>query len=255
MSGNRLYRQVVAEITRLIQSGEFPVGSRLPAERELADRFDVSRPTVREAVIALEATGRIEVKTGSGMYVAAVEKESHANKAVSPFELIESRVLVEGEVAALAATMIRPEQISQLRQVLDVMAEENEFTNLGRDCADRKFHSIIAEATKNKMLMDMVRELWDTQQGVDSIRRAHESVCKPDPAVRLQEHRAVIDALEKGDPQAARLAMRQHFKRALDALHANAEEEAVAEVRLKLSQNRERFSANRMIDTANSAAD
>ncbi|NND00399.1 MAG: FadR family transcriptional regulator, partial [Gammaproteobacteria bacterium] len=69
MSGKRLYRQVVEKMSVLIDSGEYPIGSRLPPERELAERFSVSRPTIREAVIALEAKGRIAVKGGSGMYV------------------------------------------------------------------------------------------------------------------------------------------------------------------------------------------
>ena len=68
-SEKRLYRAVANELLSLIDTGEFPVGSRLPAERVLADRFSVSRPTIREAVIALEAKGYLQVRTGSGVYV------------------------------------------------------------------------------------------------------------------------------------------------------------------------------------------
>jgi len=254
MSGNRLYRQVVEQVLKLIESGEYAVGSRLPPERELAERFNVSRPTVREAIIALEAIGRIAVKTGSGMYVTANTNVSGPGGDISPFELLEARVLVEGEAAALAASMITQEQIEALEQALEKMAQENEFAGLGRDCADRQFHSIIAEATHNTMLRKMIENLWDTQEALDHIRKAHESVCRPNPEIRLSEHQAIVDALAKHDANAARTAMRKHFARGIDALHAATEEEAVAEVRRQLSRTRERFSSNRIIDAGGGTA-
>lgn len=248
MSGHRLFRQVVEKISQLIESGEYAVGSRLPAERELADRFKVSRPTVREAIIALEAVGKVAVKTGSGMYVASNAAVSGPTGDISPFELLESRVLIEGEAAALAALLITPQQLEDLEIALDKMARENESVNLGPDCADRQFHTIIAEATHNKMLQKLIESLWDTQERLDHIRNAHNSVCSPAPDARIDEHRAILNALAGGDAQAARIAMRKHFARGIEALHAATEEEAVAEVRRMLSQTRERFSSNRIID-------
>lgn len=253
MSANRLYRQVVDQISQLIESGEYAVGSRLPAERELAERFAVSRPTVREAIIALEAIGRIGVKPGSGMYVTAVGAVSGLGGNISPFEVLESRVMIEGEAAALAATMITAEQLEGLEKALDKMAQENSFVGLGPDCADRQFHAIIAEATNNKMLQSVIQSLWDNQEGLDHIRNAHHSVCSPAPEVRLDEHRAIVDALAKHDAHAARAAMRKHFARGIDALHVATEEEAVAEVRRQLSQTRERFSSGRIIDSDGAA--
>lgn len=249
MSGNRLYRQVVEQISELIESGDYAVGSRLPPERELAERFGVSRPTVREAIIALEAIGKIAVKTGSGMYVTSSTAVSGLGANISPFELLESRVVIEGEAAALAASMITEEQLEALEKALEKMAQENEFVGLGPDCADRQFHSIIAEATNNKMLQKLIESLWETQESLDHIRNAHHSVCSPAPEIRLDEHRAIVEALANRDAQAARVAMRKHFARGIDALHAQTEEEAVAEVRRKLSQTRERFSSNRIIDS------
>lgn len=254
MSGNRLYRQVVEQISQLIDSGEYPVGSRLPPERELSERFNVSRPTVREAIISLEAVGKISVKTGSGMYVTADAALAGLGSNISPFELMESRVVIEGEVAALAASLISEEQISQLETALEVMAQENAVDGLGPNCADRRFHSIIAEASNNKALQRIVQNLWDTQEGLDHIRKAHHSVCRPDPEVRLDEHRAIVEALANHDPRAARIAMRKHFARAIEALHVATEEEAVAEVNRRLSQTRERFSSNRIIDSSSDSA-
>jgi len=107
----RLYISVLDQISNLIRSGEFPVDSRLPTERELAERFSVSRPTIREAIIALEAKGEVEAKAGSGVYVR--ENRSIIDdftKGISAFELLEARVLLEGEAAALAARMISPDE-------------------------------------------------------------------------------------------------------------------------------------------------
>lgn len=253
MSGNRLYRQVVDQISELIESGEYTAGSRLPPERELAERFNVSRPTIREAVIALEAVGRISVKTGSGMYVNAARSGSTISGYISPFELIEARVLVEGEAAALAASMITPDQIKELEDVLQIMSQENSEEGLGPNCADRRFHSIIAKATNNKMMASMIENLWDTQKSLGHINKAHQSICAPDPEVRLNEHRAIIEALARGDAQDARTSMRKHFARAIEALHITAEKEAVEEVQRRLSQTRERFSSDRIIDRSRDA--
>lgn len=253
MSGNRLYRQIVDQIVELIESGEYPIGTRLPPERELAERFDVSRPTVREAVIALEAIGKIAVKTGSGMYVASKTTASSLSDNISPFELFESRVVIEGEAAALAASLITPEQLEALEAALEKMAQENAVEGLGPDCADRKFHAVIAEATNNKLLQKLIESLWDLQEGLDHINNAHHSICIPDPDIRLQEHREILDALTNRDAQAARLAMRKHFGRAIDALHTATEEEAVAKVRRQFSRTRERFSSNRIIDATGGA--
>lgn len=246
----RLYRQVVDQILQLIDSGEYPVGSRLPAEREMSEKFGVSRPTIREAVIALEALDRVSVKTGSGVYVLEWKEVGGVESKVSSFELMETRVLVEGESAALAASMISEEQLAQLAQALEEMAQENAAGDTESEGADRKFHAVIAAATHNRVLSSVVENLWDAQEGLHHIKMSHEAVCKSDPQTRLQEHQDIYDALASRDSQAARTAMRNHFGRSISALHASTEEEAVEEVRRKLSETRERFSMTRLNDSA-----
>ena len=252
-SKQRLYRQIVEQILQSMESGEFPAGTRLPAERELADKYGVSRPTIREAVIALEAMGRVSVKTGSGVYVLEGKGVAAVGSSVSPFELLETRVMIEGEAAALAASMITDEQIVELGAALDEMAQENETGNHDSDVADRRFHAVIAAATNNRLLTAMIENLWDVQEGLHHIRAAHNSVCKEDPAARLKEHQAIYDALAARDPQAARIAMRSHFGRGINALHQKTEQEAVEAVQRELSKTRERFSLSRLNQT--SAAD
>ncbi|MEM1143454.1 MAG: FadR/GntR family transcriptional regulator [Pseudomonadota bacterium] len=247
MTEKRLYRKIVRKISELIDTGAFPAGSRLPPERELAVQFEVSRPTIREAIIALEATGRVAVKTGSGVYVLAHPQGVALDEKVSPFELMESRILIEGEAAAQAASLITAEQLAQLADALLAMASENASQGLGSDTADRRFHTIIAEATNNRVLLQVIQNLWHAQESVDHIRDVHKAVCQKNPKARLAEHRAIYDALEQGDAAGARAAMRKHFGRTMEALHSATEEEAVAEVRQRLSRTRQRFSSERIL--------
>ena len=121
MGNRRLFWRIVDKVEALINQGEFSAGSRLPPERELADMFDVSRPTIREAIIALEVRGRVEVKTGSGVYVIEQQETSVKTKEISAFELTQARALIEGEIAALAAQSITDEELAQLKQTLIAM--------------------------------------------------------------------------------------------------------------------------------------
>src|ERR1700758_4600010 len=102
----RLYRQIADQIRTLIRSKEFPTGARLPPERDLARQLGVSRPSVREALIALEVEGLVEVRIGSGIYVlgprANGEAATEVEAAMGPFELLRARWVIESECAALA---------------------------------------------------------------------------------------------------------------------------------------------------------
>ena len=252
-SRKRLYRHIVDQLLQLIDAGEYPVGSRLPPERELAERFGVSRPTIREAMIALEAMERVAVKTNSGVYVLEWKEIKGVEGNVSPFELLETRVLVEGEAAALACSMITDDQLNALKLALEEMAKEDEAGPSVSDVADRKFHSIIAQATCNRVLRSMIENLWAVQEGLYHIKAARQAVCMADRIKRLNEHQEIYDALAKRDPHAARAAMRNHFARGISALHQATEDEAVEEVRRKLSKTRERFSIDRLNQTASLA--
>ena len=107
----RLYQQIAQQLQQLILAGEFAPGSRLPAERELATQLGVSRPSVREALIALEVEGWVEVRTGSGVYVlerSARTGERLPVNAWGPLEVIRARRVIEGEIAALALVTAKP---------------------------------------------------------------------------------------------------------------------------------------------------
>lgn len=248
-TGNRLYRQVVTKILALTDSGEYPTGSRLPSERDLAERFSVSRPTIREAVIALEAQGVVTVKTGSGVYVCERQPGLlNLGQTVSPFELIEARVYLEGEAAAIAASLITDAQLSLLKELLKEMAKENVLDYISSAGADRKFHSVICAASNNQILGLFISQLWEAQENVENIKQAHSAVCMKDVEQRMAEHEAIYEALKNRDANAARAAMRSHFARMLTALHQTTEEAAVNQVKLNASKIRERFSFKRMVD-------
>ena len=227
----------------LIDSGEFPTGGRLPPERELAERFNVSRPTVREAIIALETLERVSVKTGSGVYV--LEHHTlldHAYQSVTAFELTEARALIEGEAITLATKMITDEELDKLRQSLEDMAQENECGDLATGDADREFHHLIAEATQNKMIILITEQMWQIRNNAPQVFQAYRSICEQDGATRVEEHRSIYEALVNRDAEAARTAMHEHFARILNKLINTVETEKLEEIRRQSDEVRKRFS-------------
>src|SRR3569623_34716 len=123
----RLYRQIAGQLRTLIGKGEFKPGARQPAERDLAKQLGVSRPSVREALIALEVEGWVEVRTGAGVFVLErakkpiVTRKSIAENEWGPLELIRARRVIEGEVAALAATHAKRKNLQAIRDALELM--------------------------------------------------------------------------------------------------------------------------------------
>jgi DNA-binding FadR family transcriptional regulator len=234
-NSKRLYQGVLVKMLDLIDSGEYP--------RELAERFNVSRPTIREAIIALETLKRVQVKTGSGVYVLENNTPiDHVYQSSSAFELTEARALIEGEIVALAAKMITPEQLAQLEQSLVDMARENDAGDLAAGDADRAFHHLIAESTQNKVLILMTEQLWQIRNNAPQVFEAYKSICEQDGAKRVEEHREIFEALAKRDAGAARAAMHEHFARILHKLIASAEEEKLKETHKQLDEVRKRFS-------------
>ncbi|WP_050463128.1 FadR/GntR family transcriptional regulator [Herbaspirillum autotrophicum] len=227
----RLYRQISDQLRKLIIDGEFPVGSRLPSERDLAVQLGVSRPSLREALIALEVEGYIEVLMGSGIYVCPplppTEGEIDLSSEEGPLELIRARGVLEGEVAAMAARLGKKAQIDAIEAAFDNMIAN---TNAGINPldADRLFHIRIAEATGNSVLVGLVTQLFDARLG-PLFNRLHSHF---DNQVvwnqAVEEHGRVMKALRAKDPDMARAAMQRHmdisFKRYSANLTGHAKE-------------------------------
>lgn len=211
----RLYRQVAGELRALISREGYAAGARLPPERQLALALKVSRPSVREALIALEVEGWIEVRMGSGIYVCdRDDRADHADRQdpPGPLELLRARALVEGEVAALAAGMANRAQIAGLEEAVRQMEAEaaGGATPLQ---GDRLFHLRLARITGNSTLVRVVAELFDQRSNPFSSRLGEHLERSASWRSAMREHRQVILALECRDPAAAREAMQRHMAR------------------------------------------
>jgi DNA-binding FadR family transcriptional regulator len=217
----RLYRQVATQLRGLIDSGEFPAGARLPTERELAEQLHVSRPTVREALIALEVEGRVRIRVGSGIYVEArTEPAIAAPPALDgPFDILSARELVEGAVAAAAAPRIGAGQLEALGTILERM--ETAADRKRQIGLDRAFHVTLAAALDNAVLARVVGELFDLRitPYFDRLARYFETDDTWREAVA--EHRAVLVALTAGDAEAARHAMQEHLRKSGERFSQN----------------------------------
>jgi DNA-binding FadR family transcriptional regulator len=215
VDSRRLYRQIADQITALIEKGEYAVGARLPPERDLARQLGVSRPSVREALIALEVEGYVDVRVGSGVYVRG-SNAPHAQPLAAdsgPFELIRARWLIEGECAALAAKNATRAQVRAMQEALEAMARERDRGTMPLS-SDRLFHMRIAEASGNSALALVVRTLWDQRTGPLFLRLEHHFDTPELWTVAIREHREVMNAIARKDARAARAAMRRHMDRA-----------------------------------------
>ena len=211
----RVYQQIADQVLQLIDSGEFAVNTRLPSERDLAEQFKVSRPSVREALIALEVMGFVQIKMGSGVYVckASPRKPRAPVKEFAPFELIQARALIEAEIAAQAAINRTDAQLHELEQRLQDMSIRS-AQQKNPLAADREFHAVLARATGNQVLASLVEQLFDARMGVLFSRLANYFDTQATWEQAIKEHRAVLRAVKAQDPERARLAMRHHMERA-----------------------------------------
>ena len=208
----RLYRRIADQLRLLMDQGEFPVGSRLPAERELATQLGVSRPTVREALIALEVEGRLRIRVGSGIYVIEPQPAAAVSNSASiegPFEILGARAFVESAIAEEAARYAKAADIAALDSVLKEAADSND----GFLMHDRHFHTAIAEILGNGVLVRCVGELFDLRINPYFERLARHTLESTAWQSAHEEHVAIRDAIALRDPAKAREAMREHLKR------------------------------------------
>ncbi|AOJ43566.1 FadR family transcriptional regulator [Burkholderia sp. AU33423] len=249
IQNRRLYQQIADKLSAMIESGDFPPGSYLPPERELAEQFGVSRTSVREALIALEVSGLVSVRVGDGVKVRHPETAAPeptpvpAEKAapftiveidpelgialdldteIPPFALLQARRLIEPEAASLAAKHGSDEQIEGIHEAF----LRNQADNLSGSLThpgDRLFHIRIAEASDNAAYALMIKQLLAHKY--DPMFQRLQSLYMPNdmPHRSELEHRAILDAIRARDPDAARRAMAEHldeviriFGRALD---------------------------------------
>ncbi len=228
----RLYRQIADQLRGLVELGEYAVGSRMPPERDLALQLGVSRPSVREALIALEVEGLVEVRMGSGIYVLPIANaRARQVSAESPLETIRARQLIESELAAHAATHMKKAQIAGLRNAVAMMQQEVDAGHMPTR-GDRLFHMRIVEACENSVLARVVSELYDERHNPLFEQLGSHFETADSWAMAIAEHTAVIAAIAARSPEAARAAMATHLSNSHDRFtvsiaHAGLAEPAV----------------------------
>jgi DNA-binding FadR family transcriptional regulator len=216
-------------------------GARLPSERELAERFGVSRVVIREAEITLEALGRVEIKVGSGVFVRSPQPGGLATlPAISAFELTQTRLIFESECAALTAKMINNDQIDELSRAVEMMRVEHSGVTDGAD-SDHTFHRLISRATGNEANVYVLENLWRVRTEVDTVRSVYAAVCQKDAAHRFEEHNRIFEAIRDRNADGARIAMKEHFSRLIEAMLDVSERQAIDEIRQRSLSNRERY--------------
>lgn len=213
---SRLYEQIVGQIEDSILKGALKPGDQLPAERELAHQFGVSRTAVREAVKALREKGLVEAHPGRGTFVT--DGTSHSIRQTLDWILrtgpekgaahvVEVREILEPEIAALAASRADEDAIASMREAVAVMDHARRDPEAFIE-ADLDFHLSLAEAAGNPLILSLIDSI------VAVLREQRMRIFKVEggPERGQYHHKRILDAIEHHDPQAARDAMRAHLQ-------------------------------------------
>jgi GntR family transcriptional repressor for pyruvate dehydrogenase complex len=212
----RLYEQIVQQIEESILNGALKPGDQLPAERDLAQRFGVSRTAVREAVKTLREKGLVEAFSGRGTFITdgtsqAVKQslDLHARIAQQEgsIQLVEVREILEPEIAALAAARAEDQHLAMMRDAVAVMDESSRNVDAFIE-ADLDFHLALAEAAANPLILSLI----DSIVGLLREQRTRTFYVDGGPERGQHHHKRILKAVEDRDPEAARNAMRAHLK-------------------------------------------
>ncbi|MCI1000438.1 FadR family transcriptional regulator [Ochrobactrum soli] len=208
----RVYQQIADQIRALIDDGSLTAGSRLPAERELAQQLGISRPSLREALIALEIEGVIDIRSGSGIYVLnpTGSELNEQSLGESPAELMQARVLIECGLIAQCAARISEPALSELESILEAMLRDIDINRKPLE-HDRRFHISLASAVGNSVLTNLVIKLFDERHSPISERMQRHTETPNTWRLAVEEHRAILTALRAKDPFAAQAAMHAHL--------------------------------------------
>lgn len=217
-TSRRLYQLIADKMRALIQQGDYKEGSRLPPERDLAQQLGVSRPSLREALIALEIEGSVEIRMGSGVYVCSRALRRTAlpiSMGESPAELMQARGALEGAVIVLACVHATPQGLARVQESIEAMRAD---IAAGRDVLehDRQFHVRIAEMAGNSILTSLVGTLFDERRSPLASHMRIRLEGQPTWNAALAEHEQILRCLQSRDPLTAESAMRSHIRAAAD---------------------------------------
>lgn len=221
----RLYRQIANLLSERIDQGIFPIGTLLPAERELAQQLGVSRTSVREALIALEVRGKVSVRVGHGVQVMRAYPLPDGSEAagdegdsdIGPIELMEARRHVELKTVELAAVHRTDANLKHMRKALDLQASAKSTRARQYREGDRNFHVEIARAGGNAAYALITAALWD-YPSKPLFNKFEELLLGPERLKKTRlEHSQIYDAIADRDRIAARKAMKTHLDAVISA--------------------------------------
>jgi len=228
---SRLYEQIVQQIEESIHRGALKEGDQLPAERELALQFGVSRTAVREAVKALREKGLVEAYPGKGTFITSatsrtvrqtLDRMMKAGQSEVTPNLAEVREILEPEIAALAATRANEENLAAMREAITVMDESRRDPDAFIE-ADLDFHLALAEAAANPLILSLI----DSIVGLLREQRIRIFHVDGGPERGQYHHKRILEAVEHRDSQGAREAMRAHLRQVRsDSRNTTSEKEA-----------------------------
>jgi DNA-binding FadR family transcriptional regulator len=215
----RLYQAVAEQIAQMIRADEYRPGDRLPTERDLVLQLGVSRPVIREAMIALEIAGLVEVRSGSGVYVcgrpspAALAGTDAVSSEIGPFDLFAARLAVEGEVAAVAAENATPDDLIEMAAAIEQMRLAAQ-TGRSTKSANQRFHLALTAAAKNPVLLKVMHVIWAEmpKRGPIWVKLDARRQMRP---TRVTEHELILRAVAERNPDNARAATRAHLQAAI----------------------------------------
>ena len=217
VKSTKVYEQVIEQIKYMITSGELKKGEKLPPERELVEKFQVSRTSVREALRALQIIGLIESRQGGGNYI----KDSFDDNLIEPLsmmfvlqnsrnsEILELRRVLEVETARLAAKNISDEELTRLKEIIDRMKDlPDEKENV---VLDKELHYVIAKASGNNLIMSILTAVSSLMDSF--IKEAREAIINKDEnkSVLLEHHENMYIALKNHDEKEAGKVMKEHM--------------------------------------------
>lgn len=220
LNQSRAFESVVRQIREAIYAGKLKQGDKLPTEREMAAQFAVSRAAIRSAVLSLEQSGLLEIRKGpkGGFFIREPDFKSVRDSLndliqlghASISDLTEARSIIEPNTAALAAKRASAEDLDNLTESIRTF-KSRVAEGLPPEAADLQFHTCIAEAAKNPVIVMMMRSLMDLlYKNIGS----YFITPKPGKSIGAQ-HQKILEAIETGDSERARKTMLSH----LEAMH------------------------------------
>jgi len=226
IKSTRIYQEIVRQVKGMIAEGRLKSGDQLPPERDLAEKFVVSRTSVREALRALESLGLVEIRPGEGTFVREVSVDSlveplalvmlSQREAIG--ELFEARRMIEPALAALAARRATPEDVGEMERILESQAKAIAAGGTGVE-QDAEFHAAIGAAAHNRAITRIAHAVMDLLR--QSREEALNTPGRPDRS--HNDHRRLLAAIRARDEAAARQAMVEHLE-AVEALVLGGDE-------------------------------